>query len=68
MNDIFDNERVIVGPYDWSCCRYLARYVEFSDEYFRQVMFFQFTLYTQHYPTHYEPRRNNCFHVVHAVQ
>ena len=37
MRDVFDNDKFIVGPYDWSRYSFLVQYVNYPDEYFRQV-------------------------------
>jgi len=37
MKDVFDGDRLIVGPYDWRCCTFVTRFINYPDEYFRQV-------------------------------
>jgi len=37
IKDIYDGDRLIVGPYDWSWCTNLARLITKPDEYFRKV-------------------------------
>ena len=49
MTDVFDSDQFVVGPYDWRrCTTYLTRYINYPDEYFRQVNlcppFWQLTL------------------------
>jgi len=39
MKDIFDNDQLIVGPYDWRWCTGLTRFITYPDQYFRQVNF-----------------------------
>jgi len=37
MNDVFDNDQFIVGPFNWRYYMNLTRYIDYPDEYFLQV-------------------------------
>jgi len=37
MIDVFDGNRLIVGPYNWSDYTFLTQYIRYPDEYFRKV-------------------------------
>jgi len=37
MKDVFDGNRLVVGPYDWSYYAFLKHYINYPNEYFRRV-------------------------------